>query len=115
MIGPISPSRPDLAQRRSAPSWGGTRGKARLRRWLARALVVLAPLALVAFDFAKRRARIVEFERDELAFYFGSAALGVALWSFLLAAATRNRGTGRWPVRILIAVWSLLAVGSQLY
>jgi glucan phosphoethanolaminetransferase (alkaline phosphatase superfamily) len=96
-------------------AWRGRRGRARGRRWLARALVVLAPLALVGLDFGRRRLRIVDFERDEIIFYFASAAVGVLLWVCLLSAATRARGVGRWPVRVLVAVCALLAVGGQLY
>lgn len=91
------------------------RKKARLRRWGARALVVLAPLSVVAFDVARRHARIGTFESDELAFYFFSAAVGVILWSSLLFAASRVRGPGRWTVRIILGICALLAVGSQLY
>jgi glucan phosphoethanolaminetransferase (alkaline phosphatase superfamily) len=105
----------EAAKRAATVSSGGLRAKVRTRRWLARALVVAAPLALVALDFGKRRPRIVEFERSELAFYFGSAAVGVLLWVCLLSAATRTRGFGRWPVRIVVAIAALLCAGSQLY
>ena len=98
-----------------SPATFELRKKLRVRRWLARALVVLAPIAIVLFDFLRRRARIMTFEPDELAFYLGSAAVGVFLWTCLLTAATRVRGVGRWPVRVFLAVGSLLAVGGQLY
>lgn len=95
--------------------WQGRRGKVRGRRWLARALVVAAPLALFLFDFGRRRLRIVDFEPSELFFYVASGFLGVVMWLCLIAAATRIRGIGRWPVRILLVVGALLAVGGQLY
>lgn len=91
------------------------RAKARARRWAARALVLAAPVAIVLDDFARRRARIVDFEPGELAFYFASAAVGVVLWTCLLSAASRARGAGRWPIRVLVAICALLCVGSQLY
>jgi glucan phosphoethanolaminetransferase (alkaline phosphatase superfamily) len=87
----------------------------RRRRWIARALVLVAPLALVALDLVKRRARIASFEPADLVFYALSALAGVGLWSSLLFAATRTRGIGRWPVRVLLGVGALLCVGSQLY
>ncbi|MDF2693645.1 MAG: putative sulfatase [Labilithrix sp.] len=96
-------------------TWSGLRAKVRARRWLARALIVATPIALVLFDFGRRRLRIVEFEARELVFYFASAAIGVILWACLLAAATRTRGFGRWPVRIVVALGALLCAGSQLY
>lgn len=95
--------------------WRGARPRARLRRWSARALVVAAPVALVLFDLGRRRLRIASFEPIELAFYVASAAVGVLLWTSLLAAATRTRGFGRWLVRALLVVCALLAVGGQLY
>src|SRR5262245_43299285 len=93
----------------------GRRGAIRGRRWLARALLVAAPLAIVLFDFGRRRLRILDFESNELLFYFASAVLGVVLWICLLTAATRTRGVGRWPVRVVVAICALLAVGGQLY
>jgi glucan phosphoethanolaminetransferase (alkaline phosphatase superfamily) len=86
-----------------------------VRRWLARALIVATPLVVVAMDFQKRRLRIVDFEPLEIAFYFASAAVGVLLWVCLLSAATRRRGMGRWPVRLVVAICALLAVGGQIY
>lgn len=100
---------------RALLDWRGARARARARRWLARALVFAAPIALVLFDFLRRRVRIVEFDLNELVFYFASGAVGVLLWVCLLAVATRTRGIGRWPVRIVIVVSALLAVGGQLY
>lgn len=91
------------------------RAVARTRRWIARALVVATPLALVGLDFEKRRARILGFEPGELLFYFASAAVGVLLWASLLSAATRTRGPGRWVLRCVIATIALLCVGGQIY
>ncbi|MBX3223530.1 MAG: sulfatase-like hydrolase/transferase [Labilithrix sp.] len=105
--------RASVAARAAVPR--DARKKARARRWAARALVVATPIALVLYDFTRRRARIVDFEPGELAFYFGSAAVGVVLWTCLLLAASRARGVGRWPLRVLLAISALLCVGSQLY
>lgn len=93
----------------------GPRGKIRQRRWLARLLVVLTPVAVVAFDFVKRRLRILDFETRELVFYFASGVVGVLLWTCLLGAATRARGYGRWIVRAVVLVWAILSIGSQVY
>src|SRR5690349_14041722 len=107
--------RPDLeAAQATARRW--TRKNAiRLRRWGARALVVATPLAIIAVDFGRRHLRISDFEPGELLFYFASAVVGVILWASLLAAATRIRGIGRWPVRVLVTVFALILVGSQFY
>lgn len=95
--------------------WRTARGKARFRRWVGRVCVIAAPTALLAYDFGRRRERILAFDPRELLFYFASAAVGVLLWTSLFSAATRTRGFGRWPVRIIIVLAALLCVGSQLY
>lgn len=94
---------------------GSARRGARARRWAARALVVAAPLAIVLVDVGRRGERLVTFGPRELAFYVASAALGVVLWTSLIAAATRRRGPGRWPVRAALALLAVLAVGGQIY
>lgn len=87
----------------------------RMRRWLARAFVVLVPLLVVAMDFGRRTSRIESFDSFELFFYFLSAGLSVVFWAALVFAATRKRGVGRWVVRVALAVFALLAVGGQVY
>lgn len=87
----------------------------RLRRWLARFLIVLAPISIVVLDYTKRHERIKDFSGFDTFFYFFSAGLGVVLWTSLFFAATRVRGMARWPVRVFIGIASLLAVGGQLY
>lgn len=106
---------PKRIDRERSGQWRGARGKARLRRWTARCLVLATPLAIILYDLGRRRPRIVVFEPSELAFYLASACIGVLLWASLISAATRTRGIGRWPVRIAIGVGALLAVGGQLY
>lgn len=92
-----------------------TAKKLRRRRWLARALIVAAPVAVVALDYAKRHERIKDFDRFDVFFYFASGLLGVILWTSLFLAASRVRGMARWPVRVFIGIAALLAVGGQLY
>ena len=92
-----------------------TAKKLRWRRWLARGLIVAAPVAVVVLDYAKRHERIKDFDRFDVFFYFASALLGVVLWTSLFLAATRVRGMARWPVRVFIGIAALLAVGGQLY
>lgn len=96
-------------------AWRGRRRVVAARRWLARLLLVAAPVAIVALDLSRRGARIFGFERGDFAFYGASAVVGIALWVALLGAATRTRGPGRWVVRVVVVVWALLAVGGQLY
>src|SRR5688572_4185850 len=91
------------------------RTRIRARRWMARGLIVLTPVAIVLFDWIRRRPRIGDFDGRELAFYLGSATLGVLVWGCLLAVATRAKGIGRWPARVVVVVAALLAVGGQLY
>ena len=87
----------------------------RIRRWLARALLVAAPFSIIAMDYGNRRERIAGFEGRELFFYLFSCLLGVALWTSLLAAATRVKGIARWPVRVVLLVAVVLAVAAQQY
>jgi glucan phosphoethanolaminetransferase (alkaline phosphatase superfamily) len=89
--------------------------RVRLRRWIGRALLVVPPFAVLAADLAQRHARVLAFERADLVFYGLSAVVGVILWTSLLAVATRQRGFAKWPVRFLLVVIALLAVGGQLY
>ncbi len=91
------------------------RSAVRLRRWAARALLFLPPVAVIALDLGKRKARVLSFEGTELLFYFASCAIGILLWTSLTAVATRSKGFARWPVRVLLAVVALLAVGGQIY
>ncbi len=99
----------------SVDDWQLARRRVRVRRWAARALVASAPIAIVASDLGRRGTRILDFEPGELFFYFASALVGVVMWTSLLIAATRTRGFGRWPVRVVIGICALLCVGSQLY
>lgn len=98
-----------LPARRSAKSG------ARIRRFVARLLLLAPPLAVLATDLGRRHERILGFERDELLFYVLSAACGVLLWISLYGVATRHRGVARWPVRVLLVVGALLAIGGQVY
>jgi glucan phosphoethanolaminetransferase (alkaline phosphatase superfamily) len=94
---------------------GPRRSSARARRWLARAVVAVLPLAILGVDLTRRRTRLLSLDREDLFFYFLSATFGAVLWTMLVAAATRKRGIARWPLRIGITVLAILAVGSQLY
>src|SRR5215207_1500392 len=53
-----------------------SRRAVRLRRWAARALLFVPPLAVIALDLGRRRARIIGFEGMDLVFYFASCAIG---------------------------------------
>ena len=66
-------------------------------------------------DLTKRHARVLSFEGKDLAFYIGSAVVGLVVWASLLGVASRARGVTRWPVRIGLVAAALLLVGSQIY
>ncbi len=123
---------PDDATEPTIPATTGTRLKAvseavrasarrprrrhvRSRRWLGRLLLAAPPLAVLATDLARRHERIFALERAELVFYLLSALCGLLLWVPLYAVATRARGIARWPVRVLLVVGALLAIGGQVY
>jgi len=92
-----------------------TKRAVRLRRWGARLLLIVPAMAVLLLDLGRRHSRIFAFETAELLFYLGSAALGLIVWTSLFAVASRARGVARHPVRVLLAVAALLAVGGQIY
>ncbi|MGC4079476.1 MAG: sulfatase-like hydrolase/transferase [Rubrivivax sp.] len=70
---------------------------------------------MLVVDLAKRHERVFSFERADTIFYFLSAIVAGVLWTSLFVVAARTRGVGRWPIRVLLVVAGLLAVGGQLY
>lgn len=105
------------AEKSPARPWvsPGAKKRARARRWAARALIILAPLSVVVFDYARRAGRIRTFDAWEQFFYFASGLFGVVIWACLFSVATRTRGIARWPIRIFLFVAALFAVGGQDY
>jgi len=87
----------------------------RARRWLGRALLLLPGLSIVGVDVALRSDRLLHGTTVDTTLYVAAAAVGVALWSALVVAATSRSGMLRWASRALLASLSLLAVGGQLY
>lgn len=98
-----------------APGRMSRRRAARLRRWLGRALLVVPTLGVLAVDLSRRHPRLAAFETPDLVFYALSVVVGLVLWSSLVGVASRSRGVARWPVRVLLVVVALLAVGGQIY
>lgn len=93
----------------------GKKAAAVLRRWVARLLLLLPALGVLAIDLHKRHTRIFDLARENLLFYFASAAVGIVLWTALVTIASKRSGAIRWPVRVLLLVLALLAVGGQTY
>lgn len=98
-----------------SPIRKGAKRAVKVRRFVGRFLLLLPPFAVLAFDLGRRHARIFGFETSEIAFYFLSAACGVLLWISLYGVATRHRGVARWPVRVVLVIGALLAIGGQVY
>lgn len=101
-----------------APASARTRAARRTirgRRLFGRALLILPTVAVLAVDLAKRRHRVLGFEGRDLVFYLVSVAVGLVLWSSLVAVATRTRGPARWATRILLVLAAVLVVGTQVY
>ncbi len=101
--------------RRSGPRGRDTRGRAKRRRLLARALVISPAVAILFVDLARRHGRILDLDARGLLFYVSSAVLGLVLWTCLHAVATRERGPARFVAHALLVVGALLAIGGQLY
>jgi glucan phosphoethanolaminetransferase (alkaline phosphatase superfamily) len=87
----------------------------RLRRWAARALLLLPTAAIVAWDFARRPDRLTHFEGFERTFYFITVLLSAFFWGSILALAAQSRGRERWAWRAWLVVAALLAIGGQTY
>jgi glucan phosphoethanolaminetransferase (alkaline phosphatase superfamily) len=89
------------------------RTASRVRRALARLLLLAPALAVLALDFALRGRLLREFTREAALAYarcFGPAALA---WGALVLAAARRRSWTRWGARVVLALAALLAVGTQ--
>ncbi len=91
------------------------RGKARLRRWVGRALLLVPGLLVVAWDLSLQRFAPLRSGADGAAAYAGCATLVIVLWGALTLAATARRGPFRWGGRAALLLLAFLAVGSQLY
>jgi hypothetical protein len=98
-----------------SPIRRATKRAVRVRRLIGRLLLLAPPVAVLAFDLGRRHARIFGFETSEIVFYFLSAACGLLLWISLYGVATRRRGIARWPVRVVLVIGALLAIGGQVY
>src|SRR5438105_4878871 len=83
------------------------RGRARLRRWMGRALLGVPALAIAAADVLRRREQIRHFEDVELQYYAVTIALSLVLWGALLAIATRRDGIARHVARVLLVALAL--------
>ncbi len=93
----------------------GIRGRARLRRWLGRALLAVPAIGIAATDVARRREQIRHFEEIELQYYVVTIVLSFVLWGALLAIATRRDGVARHVARLLLVALALFAFGGQTY
>lgn len=109
---PADPAR-DYARARGR--WLTLRRSVVLRRWTARALLVVPTLLIVGTDLARRHERITHFDSREKVFYLLSVLASFWIWGGLLAAAARHRGFSRYPARVLVFAAGVLAFGAQLY
>jgi glucan phosphoethanolaminetransferase (alkaline phosphatase superfamily) len=108
-------SRPEPAVAAVTRSAVTRAGRARLRRWAGRALLVVPGLAIALLDYARRREQLRHFDADELAFYGVSVVLSLVLWGALLAIATRRAGFARHVARVLLVALAVFAFGGQSY
>jgi len=88
---------------------------ARLRRGIARALVVAPALAVLASDLLRRGPRLAHLAPEELLFYAVSAIASAAVWGGLLVVAAQRAGKARWIARVALAAGALFALGAQSY
>ncbi len=106
----------DAEKASASPGRGvSSRRTARMRRWAGRLLLFLPTLGIVAVDLANRHGRVLAFAWPDLLFYFLSALVGLVLWASLVGVASRRTGIAKWPVRLVLAIVALLAVGGQIY
>jgi glucan phosphoethanolaminetransferase (alkaline phosphatase superfamily) len=105
------PSLAGIAARVAAPS----RGRARARRWAARALLAIPAAAVLVFDVLRRGRWLGHLPEQDASTYVVSLLMSGLLWGSLVCAASRGRGSGRWVARGALVLGALLAVGAQLY
>jgi glucan phosphoethanolaminetransferase (alkaline phosphatase superfamily) len=95
--------------------WPSKRTRARLRRWGARALLLLPGVGIVLADLSLRHERLAQLDALGKLGYLASASLGAVLWSALVATSARRRGVIRWITLALLLVGAGLAMGGQIY
>jgi len=100
---------------RGRVSHDGRRGRARLRRWASRALLLLPGLLVIGCDLALQHGAPLRADRATKLVYGELAAMGLALWAALFVAANARRGIWRSWGRGWLVVLAFLAVGGQLY
>jgi glucan phosphoethanolaminetransferase (alkaline phosphatase superfamily) len=91
------------------------RRRAAIRRWAARALVLVPGALVVGSDLLLRHGPPLHGVPGATLAYAESATLGLLLWGSLLVTATARRGAPRWAARFLLGVLASLAAGAQLY
>jgi arylsulfatase A-like enzyme len=89
--------------------------RVRVRRWAARAALLLPGVAIVGADWAWRRALIADYSTEATRAHAARALLSIAVWAALAAAAGRRRGFERIVARVAMAGVAFLALGTQLY
>src|SRR5262245_34260141 len=87
----------------------------RLRRRGARALFILAPLAIAMADAMRRPGLLGHFDTPSLFFYIASVGISGALWASLVVMAARKRGGVRWIAWVVLVVLAGFALGAQSY
>jgi glucan phosphoethanolaminetransferase (alkaline phosphatase superfamily) len=90
------------------------RRKARRRRRLLGALVLLAPLLWIAgSDLERRASQIASFDREHRLGYLGSLAESAVFWGVLLYTASRRRGPLQAIFAPIFVALFTLAVGVE--
>ncbi|WP_394826653.1 sulfatase-like hydrolase/transferase [Pendulispora albinea] len=87
----------------------------RFRRRAARALLVLAPLAIALADAIRRPGHLGHFDTPGLVFYLACVGVSGALWASLVVMAARKRGGVRWIAWAVLVVLAGFALGAQSY
>ncbi len=91
------------------------RDAARARARFGWAVLLLPVVLVVAFDFARRGARLVQLDRPHVGSYVAAIVESAILWGVLLLVAVRRRGPLRWVARAAFVVLATLAIGGQRY
>jgi glucan phosphoethanolaminetransferase (alkaline phosphatase superfamily) len=87
----------------------------RARRYLAPAVLLALPLAIVAMDCVRRSERVRHFHGEYRLTYLAAFAESCVVWTTLLYAACRQRGKGRVVASVLFVVFGTFAIGGQTY
>lgn len=88
---------------------------ARVRRYVAPAVLLALPCTVVGMDLTRRSARVLHLHGEYRLTYLAAMVESAVVWGTLLYAACRQRGKARYVATVLFVVFGTFAIGGQTY